>query len=112
MAQWETHQEVHIEHSHMELDRGRFVVADANSNFPITLIGNSYSLQCSQPGCEMTVADVTNKAPLVMIGDLINASSNPPASPRARVCYRGPELVHLGVYKTPSVAQLLWSCPA
>ena len=107
---WEAHHQVHIEHSHMELDRGSFIVEDAGAHFPITLIGNSYSLQCPKPGCEMRVVDSNSMAPLVMIGDVIQASSNPPARPKARVCHRGPELVHIGVHKKPEVAELIWGC--
>jgi hypothetical protein len=107
---WEAHHQVHIEHSHMELTRGRFIVEDAGSQFPITLIGNSYSLQCPTPGCEMQVVDSNSKAPLVMIGDVIQASSNPPAGPVARVCHRGPELIHLGVQKKGEVSALYWAC--
>lgn len=107
---WEAHHQVHIEHSHMELKRGRFVVEDAGGGFPITLIGNSYSLQCPSPGCEMLVVDSQSNAPLVMIGDVVQASSNPPAAPRARVCHRGPELIHLGVHKKAEVADLIWTC--
>jgi hypothetical protein len=107
---WEAHQQVHIEHSHMELNRGTFIVEDAGAHYPITLIGNSYSLQCAAPGCEMNVVDSKSQAPLVMIGDVIQAASNPPAAPVARVCHRGPDLVHLGVHKKPEVAALEWGC--
>lgn len=107
---WETHHEVHIEHSHMELNRGTFILEDAGAHYPITLIGNSYSLQCSTPGCQMDILDSRSKAPVVMIGEVVQASSNPPASPVARICHRGPELVHLGVTKKPEVAALKWTC--
>ncbi len=107
---WLAHQQVHIEHSHMELDRGRFVVEDAGSAYPITLIGNSYSLQCAAPDCEMLLVDSRGTGSLVMIGDVVQAASNPPARPRARVCHRGSELVRLGVVKKPEVADLLWTC--
>lgn len=42
-------------------------------------IRNSYSLQCPEPGCEMRVVDSTSKAPLVMIGEPIQAAA--PADP-------------------------------
>jgi len=107
---WEAHHQVHIEHSHMELDRGAFIVEDAGAHFPITLIGNSYSLQCKTPGCEMRVVDSNSRAPIVMIGDVIQASASPPAHPKARICHRGPELIHLGVHKKPEVSELIWGC--
>ena len=94
----------------MELNRGTFIVEDAGAHYPITLIGNSYSLQCPTPGCEMQVVDSSSKAPIVMIGDVIQASSNPPAGPVARVCHRGPELIHLGVQKKGEVSALYWAC--
>ncbi len=106
---WEAHHQVHIEHSHMELKRGRFIVEDAGADYPITLTSNSYSLQCAEPDCEMLVVDSQSEAPLVMIGDVIQAASSPPAHPRARVCHRG-ELVQLGVHKKAEVAALEWSC--
>jgi len=107
---WEAHHQIQIEDSHMELDRGTFIVEDAGAHFPITLIGNSYSLQCSTPGCEMRVVDSNSRAPIVMIGDVIQASSNPPARPKARICHRGPDLIHLGVHKKPEVSELIWGC--
>ena len=96
----------------MELRLGRFIVADAGAHYPMTLIGNSYSMQCSQPGCEMRIVDSNSNAPVVMIGDVIQASSSPPARPTARVCHRGPELTHIGVHKKPEVSELLWECSA
>lgn len=104
------HHQVHISDSHMELQRGRFIVSDAFSLFGITLIGNSYSLQCAQPGCEMAIVDSIAKAPLVMIGETIQASSNPPANPKARICHRGTELVQLGTNRKPEVSQLIVGC--
>jgi hypothetical protein len=107
---WEVHRQIHIQHSQMELDRGSFVVEDTGADFPITLIGNSYSLQCPKPGCEMLVVDSSSRAPIVMLGEAIQAASNPPARPRARVCHRGPGLVQIGVRKKPEVAELTWGC--
>jgi hypothetical protein len=107
---WEAHHQINIQHSHMELNRGSFIVEDAGAHFPITLIGNSYSLQCKTPGCEMRVIDSNSRAPIVMIGDVIQASANPPAHPKARICHRGPELIHIGVHKKPEVSELIWGC--
>jgi hypothetical protein len=106
---WEAHHQVHIAHSHMELQRGSFIVEDAGGLFPITSIGNSFSLQCPTQHCEMAVVESNSRASLVMIGDVVQAASNPPALPRARVCHRG-ELVRLGVVKKPEVSELAWSC--
>jgi hypothetical protein len=106
---WDGHHQVHIAHSHMELQRGKFIVEDAGALFPITSTGNSFSLQCPELNCEMAVVESQSRASLVMIGDVVLASSNPPAAPRARVCHRG-ELVRLGVFKKPEVSELVWSC--
>lgn len=105
---WEAHQQISIEHSHMELQRGRFIVEDAGAYYPITLIGNSYSLQCPTSGCEMTVVDSISKAPVVMVGEAIQAGG--PQRPRARICHRGPELIRVGVQKKPEVASLEVAC--
>ncbi len=106
---WEAHHQVAIEHSHMELQQGRFVVEDAGALFPISLIGNSYSLQCRTPGCEMRVLDSRSRGPVVMIAEAIQASSA--MNPKARICHQGGELERIGVFRKPEVAALEWSCP-
>jgi hypothetical protein len=104
---WDAHQQVHVEHSHMVLDRGAFVVEDAGAAYPITLIGNSYSLQCPKPGCEMSILDSRSQGPVVMIGDVIQGLAQ---KARGRICQRGGELVHLGVTGTPGVVELSFGC--
>ena len=83
-----SHHQGQIEASHMELRSGRFVVGDALANrYPLVLIANSYSLQCQAPSCEMLVVEWRGKSPVVMIGDVVQASApDPTKMPRARFC--------------------------
>ena len=107
---WASHHQVHIRNSHMEVERGSFVKSETGSRYPVTLIGNSYSMQCKKAKCEMTLVEMRSEAPLVMIGEVVQAASNPPARPTGRVCYEGPELVKLGVHVKPEVERLVWEC--
>jgi hypothetical protein len=90
----------------MELDGGTFVVKGAGAHFPITLIGNSYNLRCSTPGCEIKSVDSNNEGPIFMLDEVIQPSARPPASPVARICHCGPELTHLELHEKPEGAAL------
>lgn len=101
---------VSIRNSHMELRSGRFIVEDSGGSAPILTQSNSYSLQCPVAGCEMLVADSQSKGGLIMIGDVIIASSNPFAYPSARVCQRDGRLQEMGVVATPMISAMKWTC--
>jgi hypothetical protein len=100
------HHQVVIANSHMELRTGRFIVDDAATTYPITLIGNSYSLQCPEMGCTMKVVDSNSTGPVNILGDVIQGLGQ---GPKAQYCLAGP-VNQMGLVKKGEVAELIWSC--
>jgi len=101
------HHQVVIANSHMELSAGRFIVDDAATPYPVTLIGNSYSLQCPETGCTMKVVDSNSTGPVNILGDVIQGLGQ---GPKAQYCLAGP-VNQMGLVKKGEVAELIWSCP-
>jgi hypothetical protein len=100
------HHQVLIQNSHMELRTGRFIVDDAATPYPLTLIGNSYSLQCPFPSCIMRVIDSNSTGPVNIVGDVLQGLD---AGSRAQYCLAGP-VNQMGLVKKPEVQDVLWIC--
>lgn len=98
------HGVVSIEHSHMELSSGRFVVEDAGASAPILLIGNSYGIHA---GTDVRVLDSRSKAPVTSVGDMVSALSQKPI---ARFCTVG-GFRALSLWPYPTVRSITTVCP-
>jgi hypothetical protein len=107
-----SHHQGKIEASHLELRSGRFIVGDVPTNrYPLVLVGNSYSLQCQLPSCEMLVIEWRGKSPVVMSGDVVQASApDSTKMPRARFCSPS-GWRKTGVVIKGEVGGAVWACP-
>lgn len=107
------HHHMSIRAAHMELRSGRFMVGDANTRYPFSVVDSSFSLQCD-PGtastCEMTVIDWHEQAPVIIQGNVFQGSNPSGKKPTPRMCSTS-GWRSTGNMVKGEVQPIIWGCP-